>query len=199
MIERIKELQAIGINKILRDKELKNEYVRIYKNIFKTDLCSTCEALIKHSFIEFNKLTNLKIETMSNKLFNFRTKDENGRDVTTCLHFQATNEDLTNKNLTDERAIALLRSNKAYKKYFVNLPANWEALVAGTESIVTPKAITIPVTEPVVTPAVEELIVPAPVVEPAKEQIFIPYVAPVQKSNSTPENYHKKHKGRPRK
>lgn len=212
MNERIKELQNIGIDVILRNKDLKNEYVRIYKNIFKTDLCSTCESHIKHSFLEFNKLTNLKIETMKNRLFNFRTKDESGRDDVVVLNIAATNEQLTNDKLTDERAIALLRSNKAYKKYFVNLPANWEALVAGTESLKPTPQVTIPVTEPVVTPAIEELIAPVPVLAPAKEQVFTPYVAPVQEQKETvviPEplkkivpnynNHNNNKRGRPRK
>ena len=122
MWDKIKELQELGIENILKDKGKKSLYITIYKNLFQTNLCSTCNSAIKHTYSQFLTLNQSKLQTMEARKFLFR---ENTviwvPDM--CAH-------VTNSNLTDDIALTLLRRNKGYIKYFATFPPDWMSMLA---------------------------------------------------------------------
>lgn len=118
----IEALQQIGIEKILSDKQLKKKYLSIQKNFFNTDLCHECNSAIKHSYIHFKSLTPNQMKTIEERQFALKTN--------TVLWVEARQSHITNANITDEIAVALLRKNKGYQKYFEKMPQGWENMLS---------------------------------------------------------------------
>jgi len=116
--KRVQELQAIGIGPILKDYDLKSEYIRLHKKIFLSNLCVSCNATIKHTFTEFSQLTKTKIKIMKDRKYKFKDS--------TVLWVEKDRVHYTNDNLTDEIAERLLKENSGYAKFFEGLPKDWE-------------------------------------------------------------------------
>ena len=112
--KRIKELQEVGIDAILKNAKLKGQYTTIYKKVFDSNLCVTCNAVIRHSFFQFKQLTQSKIKVMSKSKYKFKEGIQIWVEKDRC-HY-------TNSNLTDKVAAALLKSNPAYAKFFAEMP-----------------------------------------------------------------------------
>ena len=131
---KIQELQELGIEKILKDKNKKSLYVTIYKNLFQTNLCGTCNSAIKHSFIQFKTLNQTTLKIMEARKFLFK---EN-----TVIWVPNLGMHITNSNLTDATALTLLRRNKGYIKYMATFPQDWLSMISPVSSPVAkgPKA-----------------------------------------------------------
>lgn len=113
----VQELKSIGIKEIVKNRDLKKKYIKLYKILFSQDMCVSCNATITHSFNQFLKLTFEQTIIMKNRKFIFHEF--------TTLWIEERQEHLTNDNLTDELALELLRKNKGYAKYFDIMPENW--------------------------------------------------------------------------
>ena len=118
---RVKELQKIGIKKIIKNLDLKREYIKIYKEVFLSNLCVSCNAYIRHSFNQFLTLTKPKIKVMSNR--KYILKDG------VVLSYQPHRTHYTNDNLTDEIAKEILKAKPILSKYFEEMPEDEKTVV----------------------------------------------------------------------
>ncbi len=124
--EEVKQLQDIGIAKILRDQTLKSRYIRIHKKVFLSNLCVTCNAYIKHSFIQFSQLNQSKIKVMSDRKYIFKKN--------TVLWFEPHRTHYTNDNITDKIAKEMLKASPVLEKFFESMPEGGKKSAGKTDT-----------------------------------------------------------------
>ena len=114
----IEELRQAGVTEVLASKEHKTNLVFIYEKIRGIKVsCNHCKGVLREVY---NFVINNKTKfTMSN--FKLKTG--------TVLDISADGNHITNDNLTDEKAISVLRKSKAFIKFFVEYPEGWENLL----------------------------------------------------------------------
>lgn len=116
--QEIEILQKQNVSDILNDRKLKQQFISLCKILFQTNLCAKCNSSIKQAFLNFKSITPKQINTMEKREFILKPN--------TVLWVESLQKHVTNANLTDDIALALLNKNKGYAKYFEKIPANWQ-------------------------------------------------------------------------
>ena len=146
--ERIQLVLDLG-PKIVKDpKSLSFDEKRLVHSVYlqvtgqvKRKDCSTCLVEI---YFELKSINKNQITNIMNKLF--KLKDGS------VIGFHGLGQDYTNANLTNKAALTILKKNPGCKKYFTQLPHNWEDLVLGydykmsneqVDALIAGKAVTV--------------------------------------------------------
>lgn len=122
----IEEISKLTLKQVQGNVIYERELKRTYFELFKSHLTITCGGCIDDAIYNIryylNK-QNKKVMNSSNTLFRFFSN--------VVLYVPKWHEHITNDNLTDSRAIELLRLTQANIKHFEKFPDNWKELVAG--------------------------------------------------------------------
>lgn len=150
------QIIKVGFERVIQKKELQVELQRIYFDLFKERLVITCnncieDGLFRIGYFLKKQQTNNKMIT-SQSLFKLRP--------TVVLYVPAWHGHLTNDNLTDEKAIALLKLTSANIKHFEKYPENWRELIS-TQVATNPVVVDTP-EQPVEETVPEEVVVNEP-------------------------------------
>lgn len=108
------------------DKEIQFELQKIHYELFKKTFLLNCSNCIKHAYHSVRiELTKTKIPMeKTNKLFEI-AKGKGG--ISKQIHIA--HDIITNGNLTDEKAIAILKAHPGHIVTFSKFPVNWKELV----------------------------------------------------------------------
>lgn len=113
MKREIKELQNIGIDNILRDKDLTRKFVKV-ANKYLPEFCVTCNHVLRDKFYQLINHKN-PIDMSKSK---FKLKKGTVISMTT----EDWKEDITEVTITDEKAKKMLALSAAYIRYFDEAP-----------------------------------------------------------------------------
>jgi len=128
----IAEFVKHSVNEVWRSSKLKNQLERLTTYIGQKIPCTSCGGEIKRAFRELQKFhrSGKKVLTAEEKnkirMSQFELKGLTYIREPFFEHF-------SNKNITDEKAIEILKSNPKRSALFSKLPDNWMDLVNGVE------------------------------------------------------------------
>jgi hypothetical protein len=127
-----KEIQekwrTVGLKKIEHDQKTREDFYGDYAKFFGHP-CVTCTSKLNSYFL---KLINSKTETMEERKFILK-------NILLQVTDRAVRGHYTNANMTDKKAIEILKVNPAHIQSFEKYPENWNELI-GMKAVAQPKA-----------------------------------------------------------
>ncbi len=119
------------------DRNIQTELQAIHYEIFKKYFRVNCGSCIKKAYTEIRSHINneLVITKQSKQMSQFKLKT-GASGLSKQIHIN--HDVITNDNLTDEKAIEILRKHPAHIATFGTFPANWQELLSAKKQAPAP-------------------------------------------------------------
>jgi len=112
------------------DTKIQFELQQIYYELFKKNFRVNCGSCIKQAYVEIREKLNTKINQPKKTMAQFELKT-GSTGMSKQIHMD--NEIITNDNLTDSKALQILKKLPGHIVTFEKFPANWRELINGKE------------------------------------------------------------------